>query len=97
MGVPVRGVFEAEQVQSNQGTQYPAFRKAGYDVLRDGNPGQMHHKVFIIDGQIVWLGSYNFSASAERTNDENVMVIHDPAVAQAYLAEFDRVYDQGHQ
>jgi phosphatidylserine/phosphatidylglycerophosphate/cardiolipin synthase-like enzyme len=50
----------------------------------------------IIDGQIVVTGSYNFSASAETTNDENVLVIYDPVIAQQYLQEFQRVYAIAH-
>jgi phosphatidylserine/phosphatidylglycerophosphate/cardiolipin synthase-like enzyme len=61
-------------------------------VFKDGNPGQMHHKVFIIDEKIVITGSYNFSASAERTNDENMAIFFDPQIAAQYLAEFQRVY-----
>jgi phosphatidylserine/phosphatidylglycerophosphate/cardiolipin synthase-like enzyme len=52
----------------------------------------MHHKVIIIDGDIVITGSYNFTASAERTNDENVVIFHDTKIAAVYLAEFQRVY-----
>ena len=68
--------METDQVRSDVGTEYAAFRKAGLDVHMDGNPGLMHHKVFIIDGQIVVMGSYNFTASAEKSNDENLIVIN---------------------
>jgi phosphatidylserine/phosphatidylglycerophosphate/cardiolipin synthase-like enzyme len=91
-GVEVSGVMEAEQVASNVGTEYDAFRAAGLNVRLDGNKGLMHHKVMIIDGQIVVTGSYNFSASAEETNDENVIVIYNPDIAAEYLREFQRVY-----
>jgi phosphatidylserine/phosphatidylglycerophosphate/cardiolipin synthase-like enzyme len=91
-GVKVSGVMEAEQVASNVGTEYDAFRAAGLDVHLDGNPGQMHHKVMIIDDQIVVMGSYNFTASAEKTNDENLIVIYNPEIAGQYLKEFQRVY-----
>ncbi len=91
-GVTVAGVFEADQVESNRGTEYPRLRGAGLDVHLDGNPRFMHHKVFIIDGEIVVLGSYNFSASAERRNDENILIIQDAGLAQAYMQEFDRIY-----
>jgi phosphatidylserine/phosphatidylglycerophosphate/cardiolipin synthase-like enzyme len=91
-GVKVSGVMEDDQVASNQGTEYDAFRAAGLDVHLDGNPGQMHHKVIIIDDQIVVMGSYNFTASAETTNDENVVVIYDPEIASQYMQEFQRVY-----
>ena len=91
-GVKVAGVMETDQVRSDVGTEYAAFRKAGLDVHEDGNPGLMHHKVFIIDGQIVVMGSYNFTASAEKSNDENLIVINNPDIAAQYMKEFQRVY-----
>ena len=53
----------------------------------------MHHKVFIIDEKIVITGSYNFTANAERRNDENVVILFDEQIAQAYRDEFWRVYE----
>jgi phosphatidylserine/phosphatidylglycerophosphate/cardiolipin synthase-like enzyme len=93
-GVVVAGVMEDEQVNSNVGTEFDAFRQAGLDVLRDGNEGQMHHKVMIIDESIVVLGSYNFTNSAETRNDENLIVIHNEQIAMQFLAEFQRVHTQ---
>lgn len=90
-GLIVSGVMEKDQVASNKGTEYDPFVAAGLQVYQDGNPGQMHHKVIIIDDQIVVTGSYNFSLSAEKKNDENVVIFVDPAIAAQYLAEFERV------
>ncbi len=92
-GVTVAGVMEEEQIKSNQGsTEFDPFTQARMDVYADGNLGLMHHKVFILDQQIVILGSYNFSLSAEKRNDENLLIIFDPNLAAQYLAEFQRVY-----
>ncbi|MCJ7434411.1 MAG: phospholipase D-like domain-containing protein [Anaerolineales bacterium] len=93
-GVDVKGVMETDQIKSNVGTEYDAFLQAGVDVRPDGNNGLMHHKVIIIDKQIVVLGSYNFSNSAETKNDENVMVVYNPEISAQYLAEFERVYER---
>ncbi len=90
-GLKINGVMEDEQIKSNKGTQFTYFESAGLPVYRDGNPGQMHHKVFIIDDKIVIAGSYNFSFSAETQNDENVMIFFDPQIAAQYQAEFARV------
>jgi phosphatidylserine/phosphatidylglycerophosphate/cardiolipin synthase-like enzyme len=92
-GVSVAGVFEESQYRSNTGTEYDNLRTAGLDVRLDGNPHDMHHKVIIIDEQIVITGSYNFSASAEERNDENVLIIFNPQIAAQYLQEFKRVYN----
>ncbi len=93
-GITVAGVMERSQYERNVGTEYDHFRQAGLDVRLDGNPANMHHKVLIIDEQIVVTGSYNFTNSAEKRNDENTLILHDPTLAQQYLAEFWRVYNQ---
>lgn len=91
-GLTISGVMDESQVKSNKGTEFTPFTEAGLPVYLDGNAdGLLHHKVFIIDEQIVITGSYNFSASAERTNDENVVIFFDSQIASQYLAEFRRV------
>jgi phosphatidylserine/phosphatidylglycerophosphate/cardiolipin synthase-like enzyme len=94
-GVEVGGVMDESQVRSNQGTEYYKFRDAGLDVVMDGNPGLMHHKVIIVDGKTVAFGSYNFSASAEDSNDENLLIVHDAGLAQRFMQEYQEVYDLG--
>lgn len=94
-GVEVRGVFEYAQMRSNRGTEWDRLKEAGMDVRLDGISGQMHHKVIIIDRQIVSFGSYNFSASAEKSNDENILIVHDPELAEQFIAEFERIYANG--
>lgn len=90
-GVRVRGVIESGQAE-NLGSQWPALRDAGLDVHLDGNLDNMHHKVIVIDRSIVVFGSYNLSRSAEFFNDENLVVVHEPAVAARFLEEFERVF-----
>lgn len=89
-GVQVGGVFETTGSQTKF-SEYGPMKKAGLDVLTDGNPYLMHHKVFIVDGREVIFGSFNFSDSADKDNDENLLIIDDPALAQAFEAEFQRV------
>jgi phosphatidylserine/phosphatidylglycerophosphate/cardiolipin synthase-like enzyme len=91
-GVTVAGIMETEQVKSNAGTEFDLFSQAGLDVYQDANPGQMHHKVMIIDQSIVIIGSYNFTNSAETRNDENLLVIYSREIAAQFIAEFQRVY-----
>ncbi len=93
-GVTVAGVMDEEQVKSNTGTEFDPFRQAGLDVFIDGNPGQMHHKIMIIDESTVIVGSYNFSSSAETRNDEYLLVIYNEDIAAQFLEEFKRIYGQ---
>lgn len=96
-GLTVKGVMDEEQISSNQGTEFDPFRQADLDVRIDGIEGQMHHKIFIIDESIVVVGSYNFSQSAETRNDENILIIYNPAIAQQFLMEFERVWKVAHE
>jgi phosphatidylserine/phosphatidylglycerophosphate/cardiolipin synthase-like enzyme len=91
-GLTVEGVMDAEQIVSNQGTEYDPFQQAGLMVREDGNEGLMHHKVFVIDGKIVAFGSYNFSQSAETRNDENLLIVYNEEIAQQFIQEFQRVW-----
>ena len=96
-GLTVAGVMEEEQVKSNIGTEYDPFKQAKLDVFIDGNEGQMHHKTMIVDGQIVITGSYNFSRSAEIRNDENLVIIYNEKIADFFMKEFQRVFQQSQQ
>jgi phosphatidylserine/phosphatidylglycerophosphate/cardiolipin synthase-like enzyme len=96
-GLDVKGVMDEEQINSNTGTEFDPFRQKGVDVLIDGNAGQMHHKLFIVDKKIVAFGSYNFSKSAEENNDENIIIIYNPQIAELFVQEFERVRSHAHQ
>ncbi len=91
-GVDVEGVIENRG--ASQGAFVPLFC-AQLPVRLDGNKYTMHHKVIVIDGQVVITGSFNFTKSADEANDDNVLVIHSPAVASIYEQEFQRVYGIG--
>lgn len=90
-GVKVAGV-----VETRQNSQHSMFerlnRQPGVEVLLDGNPFNMHHKVIIVDDAVVITGSFNFSTSAAHGNDENIVIIHNPKVAARFDEEFQRVY-----
>lgn len=108
-GVAVRGVQESLQSDRPEselgrfkkagldkeqpaGVPLPACT-GGPGVLTDGNPQLMHEKVIVIDGRTVIFGSFNFTQNAATDNDENLLIIDDPAVAAAFQQEFCRVYN----
>ncbi len=92
-GVAVAGVFDERQANTSKGNEYLHLKQAGLSVFLDANPYAMHHKVFIVDGETVIFGSYNFTYSAEHRNDENLVIVRDPLLAAQFLEEFRRVYD----
>ncbi len=92
-GVTVSGVFDEDQYHSDAGTEFDTLKNAGIDVRLDGNPRLMHHKVIIIDQQVVITGSYNFSNNAEHNNDENTLIIHNQDIASQFVTEFQQIFD----
>lgn len=91
-GIDVRVVLDADQVR-NTGNDYEWLLESGVDVRTDRNPYNMHHKVMLIDGEVVVTGSYNFTRSAEERNDENLIIIKDDNLASSYLVEFNRIWE----
>lgn len=93
-GLSVRGVFETTGSDTEY-SYYPVLSAAGLSnvqVRQDGNPRIMHHKVIIIDRRIVIFGSYNFTDSANNSNDENIIIVHDPTFASYFVEEFETVW-----
>lgn len=95
-GVSVIGIFETRGADS-QYSQCAPLLKNSADVTLDGNSRTFHHKVIIIDNQTVILGSFNFSNAANESNDENLLIVHDPSLAQAYEQEFQRMKEMSIQ
>lgn len=107
MNVPamaIRGVFDSGE-SGNQYSQYwPMHGDGQYawdppaDVWLDAETGTLHHKYMIIDVDIIAsdpvlaTGSANWSTSAVNENDENHIIIHDPALANCYFQEFAERY-----
>ncbi len=91
-GLEVKGVFEKNQL-SNYSVYFDFLKNGLLDSRIDTNPKLMHNKVFIIDEKIVATGSFNPSKNADTKNDENLIIIHDEAIAKKYLEEFYRIYD----
>lgn len=97
-GVTVGGVLEFDPVNPNSPNPNESLieelnltRQASLNVLLDRNPEVLNHKIMIIDGKIVVIGSYDFTNRAEIENDENVLIIHNELVAQKFMEEFERV------
>ena len=86
----IQGVMEARQVTKDSVFQQLQYQ--GIDVMKDKNKANMHHKVFIIDNQTVVTGSFNPTNGGDSRNDENLLIINDERIANAFVEEFGRVY-----
>jgi phosphatidylserine/phosphatidylglycerophosphate/cardiolipin synthase-like enzyme len=79
--------------QSKSGSRYSAatyLTNAGIPVWVDTKVAIAHNKVMVIDEQWVITGSFNFTASAQERNAENLLVLEDPALAAQYRTNWER-------
>jgi hypothetical protein len=97
-GLKVRGDLDNG---SDQGTQYPYLVANSVDVrLKTGVSGLLHHKYGIFDAEypfwdaVTITGSHNWTSSAENSNNENTVIVHDGNIANQYLQEFAARYYQ---
>jgi phosphatidylserine/phosphatidylglycerophosphate/cardiolipin synthase-like enzyme len=65
----------------------------GVGTPRLARGDKLHHKFAVIDNRKVITGSFNWSPSAAHTNDETLLVIHSPQLAQHFTREMDRLWD----
>jgi phosphatidylserine/phosphatidylglycerophosphate/cardiolipin synthase-like enzyme len=98
----VKGVIDGEDLS---GSQYYNLIGTGSqpwippaDVHLDNETKYLHHKYLIIDGDgrsanpTLATGSYNWSNAAEKSNDENLLIIKSQVIANLYLQEFAERY-----
>ncbi|BAQ65136.1 phosphatidylserine/phosphatidylglycerophosphate/cardiolipin synthase family protein [Geminocystis sp. NIES-3709] len=55
---------------------------------------KLHHKFGIIDNYTVITGSHNWSNAANHINDETLLIIYNPLIAQHFSQEFDYLYQE---
>ena len=62
---------------------------AGIPTYIDSQHSIAHNKVMVIDGLTVVTGSFNFTKAAQEKNAENLLVIHDKALATRYVVNWE--------
>ncbi len=95
-GVRVRVLLEkAQRKQKYTSSRY--LIKKGINVRFDTGKGLMHNKVGIVDGRVLITGSFNWTASAEKRNAENLLIINDEQIIPQYRKKFEELWDDGEE
>jgi len=76
------------------GSDIQRLSKIGIPVRLDRGQGHMHHKFAVFDHKTVLTGSYNWTRSAETSNNENIIVTVESSVVKAFEEEFDLLWSQ---
>jgi phosphatidylserine/phosphatidylglycerophosphate/cardiolipin synthase-like enzyme len=91
-GVAVRMVTDDEHGFNDADSTIPQFVAAGIPVVTDGRKALMHNKFMILDSQVVWTGSWNYTINDTYRNNNNALAIRAQKVVQDYQAEFDEMF-----
>lgn len=78
-GRKVRGIVDGRQGNQSWAASRPLARAGVEMYLASAGSGlnKLHHKLMVIDGQVLVVGSFNYTEPANLLNDENILVIGD--------------------
>lgn len=105
LGLPIRGAYDGHQGAQKWAAIGPLKQKGAdlFAVKSGSGVGKLHHKLMVLDGQVVIGGSFNYTGPANRVNDENIIILGDletkssakrkaqRRIAEYALAEIDRI------
>lgn len=96
-GVTVEVILD-RLAAGTQFSQRDPLCAAGITVRVEDWDGKLHDKYTVVDASttsdpLILTGSTNWTGNAVSANDENMLIVHDPDLAQAYAGDFARLRD----
>ena len=96
-GLTVRGVMDSRAANQKWAATRP-LKEQGVDlhlIKKGSKASKLHHKLMVIDKQLIIAGSFNYTGPANALNDENIIIFGDlesvsakTIAAQRTLGEF---------
>lgn len=90
-GVSVRIITDNDKA-GDEGSDVEQLQGAGISVRVDRSSAHMHHKFAIFDRRCLLNGSYNWTRSAARYNEENVVLSTAPALLAEFSGQFEKLW-----
>lgn len=69
---------------------HPRKRHPSIQFIPDTIHKSAHNKVIIVDDEVVFTGSFNFTDWADNKNAENLVEIRDPMIVKQYVDHWER-------
>ena len=92
-GVKIRILMDKVQSQGKY-SKYEFFLDNEIAVIQDRRAGIMHNKIAVIDGKVLFTGSYNWTKSAEESNQENLLeFIDEEEIIKVYQERLDYLWE----
>ena len=100
-GVQVRAVYDSNgdleifdpATDSQRVDASKIMRQANIRLVDGGREnGLMHDKIIIVDGSVLFIGSWNLSYNDTYRNDNNLLKITEPKLVANYQAKFNELF-----
>lgn len=91
-GVDVKIILDASST-ANDFSRQEQLKNAGIPVKIENWGGKMHTKGASIDNTYYVIGSMNWTGKAELHNDENLLIIKNPQIAQNTTKHFIKIWN----
>jgi mitochondrial cardiolipin hydrolase len=92
-GVKIRIVTDDKKIY-DRGSAIYNLKNIGIPVKIDHSQYHMHHKFAIIDSRIAFTGSFNWTYTASKHNQENLLVTSNYEILNQYADEFERLWNE---
>lgn len=78
----------------DKGSEIHSMSKRGIDIKIDHSQYHMHNKFGVIDDRIVFTGSFNWTYTASKHNQENLVVTSNHSIVEQFNEEFERLWNE---
>lgn len=90
-GIKIRIITDDDKMY-DYGSAIRDLKNAGIPVKTDHSRYHMHHKFGIIDSRIVFTGSFNWTYTASKHNQENLLITTNFDINKQYSEEFGQLW-----
>lgn len=90
-GIAIRIITDNDKSE-DLGSDIDYLIEKKLNLVQDDSPYHMHHKFAIFDQEILVNGSFNWTRSASRNNEENIVAISDKKLVEKFQYQFDKLW-----
>jgi len=92
-GIKVRIITDDDKMYDH-GSAIKGLKNAGIPIKIDHSRYHMHHKFGIIDSRTVFTGSFNWTYTASKHNQENLLITTNFDITKQYAEQFEQLWSE---
>ncbi len=85
-------IITDDDKSGDRGSDVEFLKQNGIKVKMDNSSSHMHHKFAVFDKSILASGSFNWTRSASKYNQENIIVTTDQKLVRDFIKCFDNLW-----